>query len=385
LSAVDASLQLQALLGQHAVLAADMMRGRLRGDPDFAQAANAALSRNTGAVGQVVRPVLGAAAEKRFAVLWSAHIAALFNYARGLADGDEEVRRAARATLYRYERGLAGMLAAAAHGRLPRAAADRALRMHVGELLQQADAYAAGDYRRAERLYRAAYSHTFDLGKTLAAALLPPTAAAALDTPQWSLRSELGRLLGEHAALVVAAMRAGVANTKDFAATGTAMNGNTRDLADAVDSLFGAAAAQRFQSQWAEHVEALMAYTAGVVVQDDGQRQAALRELDTYARELADFLATATGNRLAAADLAKAFLMHDQMLVRQVDVFAAHDYTTAHDLAYSAYQQMFDLADQFAAAFGATVTSRMPRGGVQTGGGGTPAGDGGRAGHRDHR
>src|SRR2546423_15035752 len=53
-SAADLSMRLQALLGQHSVLAADMMRGRLRGDPDFAQAANAALGRNTDAMGDVV-------------------------------------------------------------------------------------------------------------------------------------------------------------------------------------------------------------------------------------------------------------------------------------------------------------------------------------------
>src|SRR4051794_25195054 len=42
-SATDLALELQKLLGQHAVLAAELMRSRIRNDPDLAQAANAAV------------------------------------------------------------------------------------------------------------------------------------------------------------------------------------------------------------------------------------------------------------------------------------------------------------------------------------------------------
>jgi hypothetical protein len=369
-TAGDATLQLEALLGQHSVLVADMMRGRLRGDPDFAQAANAALTKNTEALGGLIRALLGAAAQARFTSLWSVHVTALFNYARGLADHDTAVRRAAQSTLRGYESSLARFFAGAAHGRLPLASAESALRMHVNQLLHQADAYAAGDYAEANRAYRESYNHTYGLGKVLAAALLGPAKAAALDSPEWSLRSELARLLGEHVALVVAAMRSGVANLPDFAAAGAAVNGNTRDLAGAVDGLFGAAAAKQFQSLWADHVDALMAYTAGVVAKDAGRTGAALAKLGTFQRELAAFLGGATGRRLAVQALAKGLTGHDQMLVHQVDAFAAKDYQQAHDLAYSTYQQMSGLAGQLAEAFGATVASRMPQGGAQTGHGG---------------
>src|SRR2546423_13248188 len=47
LAAADLALRLESLLGEHSVLAANMMRGRIRGDEDFAQAANAALGKNT--------------------------------------------------------------------------------------------------------------------------------------------------------------------------------------------------------------------------------------------------------------------------------------------------------------------------------------------------
>ena len=49
-SPAEQALRLQALLGQHSVLAADFMRGRIRGDENFAQAADAALGKNTDAM-----------------------------------------------------------------------------------------------------------------------------------------------------------------------------------------------------------------------------------------------------------------------------------------------------------------------------------------------
>jgi hypothetical protein len=56
--------------------------------------------------------------------------------------------------------------------------------------------------------------------------------------------------------------------------------------------------------------------------------------------------------------------------LRHADAFAAKDYGTAHDIAYETYDHMFELARQLADAFGATVASRLPVGGVQTGHGG---------------
>jgi hypothetical protein len=369
-SAAELSLRLQALLGHHSVLAADMMRGRLRGDPDFAQAANAALGKNTAATGQVVGSLFGEQARAQFAPLWASHVTALFNYARGVADHDDAVRDEARAAVANFESKLGVFFAHASQGRLDRAAATGAVRAHIEHLLQQTDAYAMGDYTQADQMYREAYTHTYGLGKILAVALLGPGASAALDSPTWRLRSELGRLLGEHVVLVVAAMRSGVTGSKDFAASAEAVNGNTRDLAGAMDSLYGTAAAKRFQSLWADHVDQLMAYTAAVVTRADRRRAAALAELGVFEQQLASFLATATRKRLASTTLADAFLMHDQMLLREVDAFSAKEYQKAHDLAYSTYEQMSDLSRELSGAIGATIASRLPKGGPQTGGAG---------------
>jgi hypothetical protein len=369
-TAPELALRLQALLGQHAVLAGDFMRGRIRGDEDFAQAANAALSQNTDAMTQLVGDLFGAPAASKFKPLWAEHIVELFTYARGVADQDDAVRADARKELIEYEQDLAGFFTGASQGRLTTAAANGAMRLHVDHLLMQADAYAAHDYATADRIYRESYEHTYDLGGTIAGALLPPKEAAALQAPIWRLRSQLGKLLAEHVVLVEDVTRAAVTSAPDFAAAGQAVNGNTRDLAAAVDSLFGAPAAKGFQTLWAYHVDQLVAYSAATSARDASRQEQARTNLHDFENRMAAFLETATGKRLPSTGLTQALLAHDQMLLRHTDAFAAKDYGTAHDIAYETYQHMTELARQLADAFGATVAARLPVGGPQTGYGG---------------
>jgi hypothetical protein len=369
-AAPELALRLQALLGQHSVLAADFMRGRIRGDEDFAQAANAALGKNTAAMTQIVGDLFGAAAATTFEPMWAAHVVELFTYARGIADQDDAVRSGARTHLVEFEQKLAAFFVGASQGRLTTDAANRAVQMHVDHLLSQADAFAAGDYPTADRIYRVAYQHTYDLGGAVAGALLPAKDAAALQDPTWRLRSQLGKLLAEHVVLVEDVTRAAVTNAQDFAAAGQLVNGNTRDLAAAVDSLFGAPAAKDFQSLWAFHVDQLVAYAGATAANDSARRERARTNLHDFETRMAAFLEAATGKRLGSGSLASALLAHDQMLLRHADAFAAKDFGTAHEIAYETYQHMFELARQLAGAFGATVAARLPVGGPQTGYGG---------------
>jgi len=371
LSAPDLTLQLQAVLGHHSVLAADMMRARIAGDDDYTRAANDAVNKNTDEITKVIESIVGADAASQFKLLWSAHVTALMNYAAGQAKNDQAVRDEGRTSLVTFERNLAGFLSDGSQGRLRRDAAEAAVYMHVNHLLQQADAYASRNYAEANRIYREAYTHTFALGGTLAGAFLPADKAAALQSPVWRLRSELGRLLGEHVVVVVAAFRSGVMNAPDFAAAGDAVNANTRDLTGAIDALFGAAAATRFQALWADHVDQLMAYTSGVVTHDATRRETAVSKLKAFESQFAAFLASATADKLPAEALGKVLLMHDQMLLAQVDACAAKRYQQANEGTYSTYEHMLDVAKQLADAFGVTVASRLPVGAPHTGFGGT--------------
>jgi hypothetical protein len=376
LVATDAAAQLQSLFGQHSILASDMMRARIRGDEDFAQIANAAVGKNTDAMVQVLSSIIGEQQASQFRAVWSGHVTALFNYSRGLATNDTKVRDDARATLTEFENNLAGLFSAASQGRLPRAAAEANVVKHITHLLGQADAYAARDYATSNLIYRESYTHTYAVGRAVAGALLPPDQVAPLNLPTYRLRSELGKLFGEHVALAVAATRAGAMSSADFTAAADALNANTRDLTAAIDSLFGAAAAKDFMTLWADHVDQLMAYASGVVARDNAKRNQAVAKLGEFEKRLAAFLQTATGKRLDATTLANSLSSHDQMLLRQIDASAAKQYQQAHDIAYDTYHHMFAVAATLADAFGSTVAARMPAGGPHTGLGGAAPGVG---------
>jgi hypothetical protein len=376
-SPAEAALRLESLIAQHSLLAADMMRARIRTDDDLAQAANAALGKNTEDMGTLLEPVIGADGVKQFEPLWSEHISMLFNYARGLGTEDVKVQKDSRKELLEYEESLARFFVAGSKGRLDRKSAIAAVREHVDHLLDGADAYAKGDRAESVQMYRDSYAHSFGLGEALARALLPDSVGHQLDKPDMRLRAALTKLLGEHVALVVATMRATVADTADQPSLADAVNGNTQDLAGAIDALFGAAAAKGFQEHWADHVDELMAYTRAVAEKDTEGQEQARRNLQGFEQTFATFLDGATEHRLGQPALAQAFVMHDRMLLAQIDAYDAKDYSQAHELGYQTYDEMFTVSGQLATAIGSTVARRLPTGGSATGGGGM-------AGHVSH-
>jgi hypothetical protein len=371
-------LQFQALLGQHTVLASDMMRGRIRNDPDLAQAANAAIGKNTDALGKLFSAQLGSEAAQTFTPLWSAHVTGLFNYARGLGANDQAAAAQAKVQVTQVEGKLADFFVANSHGQLTRPQALAGVSDHISHLIQQADEYAAKDYAASDKIYREGYAHAFTGGKALASALLPSGQAKAMDTATWRLRSALTQLLGEHVELVIGALRAGATDAPDFKAAADAVNGNTADLAGAVGVLFTQAAGHSFEQLWADHIDLLVSYAAAIAKGDDSARSQISSGLNGFEGRLSAFLSTATGQKLAAEKLAKALNSHDAMLRQQVDAFVAKDYVTAHDVAYSTYQEMFGLSGQLAQAFGETVAKRLPVGAAETGRGGEAAIVGGR-------
>jgi hypothetical protein len=370
---VQASFALPALLGQHSVLVADMTRGRLRSDPDLAQATNAAISKNTGELAGLVRALYGDSAATTFAQLWSGHVTAYFNYARGLSEMDAAVRQSALTAINKFETDIASFFSKASGGKLPQSVADQVVKIHLGHLLHQANEYSEGQYPEANNTYRAAYTQGFDLGKALDTALLPNTVQPTLKTPGWQLQSALDKLLGEHVVLMVSAMRSAATNNPDFTAAASAVDANTRDLGASIGTLFGAAAGQRFQSLWADHVDALISYSAAIAKGDTAQRDDARTKLSTFETRMTAFLAGTTRNRLAGTGLATALSKHDAMLTSQAASFVNKDYTASHDTAYTTYQNVISLAGQLAEAFRVTLGGRLPQGAPETGRGGMAA------------
>jgi hypothetical protein len=367
----------EQLLGQHALLAMRLARSEVDRTPDLQQVVQSSQAANTNALHQAVGVTFDGAQADRFQQLWKGYTDDLAAYAAGTATGNSAGTQEARNALLESCRDWGAWLDSASGGRVQAADATRSAQARVTELMDQADAYAAKDYRRAYKLERDSYERTYEAGTTLAKASLPAKEAAGLDAAPQQLRSAFAMLLGEHMELIVDAQRATFAGSPEFQAAATQLNANTATLTKAMAGIVGPQKAAEFQRAWANHVEGLMAYTTAVADKDEAAKTVAKENLDGFAERLALFFSDVVRNVLTTEPLTEAITAHDAHLIDQVDAYAAKDYTRAQQSQDEGYQQMVGVANVLVDAIQKVMAEAMPAGGSKTGGGGT-------AGHLDH-
>jgi hypothetical protein len=362
--------QFEQLLGLHALLAVRQMRSVVAAAPAFGQAAGVSLQQNTDELTRLVGTAYGGAQADGFTTLWQRHLVDLMAYAKGVAGHDPSATKTARAALLADANAYGSWLEGASRGRVRASDAAGGVRMHVEELMDQADAYAAHDYGQAYQIQREAYEHMFTAGAGLAKASVTPEVAVGLDTPPERLRSAFAMLLGEHLELIVEAQRATFAGAPQFKAAAAQVNANTTALTKAMAALVGPTKAAEFETAWANHVEGLLAYTAAVAGNDRDAKTVAKHNLDGFAERLALYFSDIVKNVLAADPLTKAITAHDTHLIDHVDAYAAKDYDQAQEMELEGYQQMLEVANTLVSAIQRTVKPQLPVGGSKTGGGG---------------
>jgi hypothetical protein len=371
--AVELRTGLEELFGQDVFVGIRVTRSRLRGDPDFTQAAVDALSRNSDDLTTLLGRVYGSARAEEFRRLWESQQEGLVGYARAASQHDQAAKAAARRQLNAFPGQVAQYLHGLTAGRAAAPAISTRLKTHIDDLIGFTDAYAAGDYATAYRIERADYERQFALGTVIAAGIAGGRTGnlpASFDSPLTRLRSTLGELLGEHLQLAVDAMGAALRGGPEFRADAAQVNADTEQLASAFGVLFGPQSGTRFESVWGDHVDALVSYSGAVAAKDQNSKAKALARLRAFEQHLSTFLSTSTEGRLKAPALSEMLHMHDRDLVGQLDAYARGDYTTAYRVTYDAYQHMFAVATTLSGAIGPTIAARLPKGGVQTGGGG---------------
>jgi hypothetical protein len=369
----DVVFAFEELLGHHTTLVARLMRGELRDDPDFTQAANDAVVHNTDELSALIGSLHGPAAVEAFRRLWGRHVDLFFDYANALADDDDEGRAQAQAGLDGYRAEWGTFVESATGGAIPAATASDNLGEHLAHLTGHADLYAADDYAGAFQLVREGYAHMFPTGRALAGGLAPtptPELPVTVDDPSFQLRSALGRLMGEHFELAVDTMRSGVAGEADFDGVAEALDDNSREFTGAVDSLFGAERAAAFNQAWATHIDALVDYTTATAERNEAAKKSAVTEMEQIRQVLAASFSELTGGRVPVDVAATTLTTHDDHLIRQVEAYAQGDYEEAHLVSNEGYAHMFDAAAALAGGFEAALTPAMPAGAPQTGGGG---------------
>lgn len=202
--ATDLRIELHRLFGEHSYLAAFAMRAVLRGAPDV-QGATDAVAANSTELRDTITQVYGAEAGEAFGVLWDRHVGAYVAYVTALAEDDEAATEAALAELDRYRTDFSAYVADA-NPFLSEAAFEALVGDHTEHLVDQADAYAAGDYADSYRIGGEAYAHAGELARNLGAAIADQFPLVFPDTASLTDGAASGPNAGHATATGVAAV-----------------------------------------------------------------------------------------------------------------------------------------------------------------------------------
>jgi hypothetical protein len=169
--AADLREGLNALFGEHAMLAAAATGAALGGREAEFTASAAALDANSVDIAKAIGSVYGAGAEQAFLPLWRRHIGFVVDYTVGLATGDRAKQDKGVSDLLGYTQDLAAFLSSA-NPNLPKAAVADLVKGHILSLKEVIDAQAAKDPARAATALRKAYSHMHMIADPLADAIV---------------------------------------------------------------------------------------------------------------------------------------------------------------------------------------------------------------------
>jgi hypothetical protein len=177
--------------------------------------------------------------------------------------------------------------------------------------------------------------------------------------PASDLRIGLGQLLGEHAYLLMSAMRARADGAPDVDALVTGLDANTQGLRSAIGSVYGDDAGSAFEPIWQRHIDASMAWASAAKAGDAAASDAALEELAIFGREFRTFLTDANPKISSDAEVHAVQLHLDQLTS-----FLDEDYEQAFATQRVAYSHMFEFGDDIARAIVAQFPDRFPDGAV---------------------
>ena len=166
--AIELRVTLDRLLGEHALLSVEAMRGAAAGRAD-ADAARAALDSNSADLSAAIAGIYGEESGVAFRQLWDRHLVAYLEYIAAIQGGDAIASEAARDAVLDISH-LSALLSTAIPS-LDRAAVESLVRQHVQHLVAQVDAYEAGDFSTAYSIGREAFVHSQVMSDVLAIAI----------------------------------------------------------------------------------------------------------------------------------------------------------------------------------------------------------------------
>jgi hypothetical protein len=158
------------LLGEHMELIIDAQRATFAGSPEF-KAAAAQVNANSATLTQAMGAIVGPRKAAEFQSAWANHVEGLLAYSTAVAANDEAARSVAMENLSAFGGRLALYFSDIVRNELPVEALSDALSVHDKHLIGQVDAYAAGDYAKAQQLQLEGYQQMLGVADTLVGAI----------------------------------------------------------------------------------------------------------------------------------------------------------------------------------------------------------------------
>src|SRR5215204_1626324 len=341
--AVDLRVQLDSLLGEHALLAVRATQLGYSGSKAFPALAKE-LDRNSVAISKLIGSAYGPAAARKFLngkFLWRDHIRFFVQYTQALAKKDVPGQKQAVANLMRYVDVQAAFFASATG--LPKQALANGLTAHILQLKGALDAYSKGRYAQSQTLAHAAYDHMWMTGDQLAGAIAKQKSlsSAGASSKAANLRVTLDRLLGEHALLAIFATQSGVSGSEDFPAAAASLDRNSVALSQAVASVYGKPAGKKFLDGaflWRDHIRFFVQYTQALATNDAPAQKKAVANLMRYIDVQAGFFSGAIA--LPKQALVNDLTAHVLQLKGQLDAYHGGRYAQSFTLTDAAYDHM---------------------------------------------
>jgi DNA-binding transcriptional regulator YdaS (Cro superfamily) len=329
----DAALLNQTLtnlLDSHVYLAGVALEQAVVNGPDSAEAkaSAGALDENSQALAGAIESIYGADAGSQFLDLWRKHIGFFVDFTLAKAGGDEKAANQAVKDLDGYRQDFGALIESATEGALTKKQVADALIPHVEHLATAASLLVAGDTKVFAELNKAA-EHNTVLGDALSTGIAAqqklegdPTSDAA------KLQQGLTSLLDSHVYLAGVALEQAVVNGTDSAqakASAAALDENSKALAGAIESLYGADAGDQFLDLWRKHIGFFVDYTLAQAGGDKAAATKALKDLDGYRQDFGALIESATEGGLSKAQVAEALVGHVESLAAAIDSLIAGD------------------------------------------------------------
>jgi hypothetical protein len=168
--------------------------------------------------------------------------------------------------------------------------------------------------------------------------------AAPTAEPNADLRVTFGRILAEHAFLVLELMRAEAVEAAERTAVRAAIDDNTVELGSAIGDVYDEATGDSFAGRWRQPIDLLVDYARAEAAGDSARVTDASVAVDEAGNRITEFLVE-INPRLDADDVAAAVDLHMDQMRRFVD-----EPSGAYAAAREAFAHMFTFGDLLAKA-----------------------------------